>query len=166
MMRLSRRILGSFILAPALGLALTASALAASFPYTLSGFEIAATSTVGTFVGVGTTADDAGAWSATINHTMLTGGTATITGGTFAYNGIVRHIAGTFTGGSLTQTSCSSGSSPCANQTYAVTGSLTLTAPGPGTGKFKAILTHYRLRLFGQCIVYAATVKGGARFSF
>ena len=95
-----------------------------------------------------------------------TGGTATITGGTFAYIGIVRHIAGTFTGGSLTQTSGSSGSSPCTNQTYAVTGSLTLTAPGSGIGTFNAVLTHYRLRLFGQCIVYAATVKGGATFSF
>jgi hypothetical protein len=167
MMRLYRRILGSFILAPALGLVLTASALAASsFTYTLSGVEIAATSTVGTFVGVGTTADDTGAWSASINHSVLTGGTATINGGTFAYTGIVRHIAGTFTGGSLTQTSGSSGASPCTNQTYSVTGSLTLTAPGSGTGTFNAVLTHYRLRLFGQCIVYAATVKGGATFSF
>jgi hypothetical protein len=47
-----------------------------------------------------------------------------------------------------------------------VTGSLTLTAPGSGIGTFNAVLTHYRLRLFGQCIVYAATVKGGATFSF
>jgi hypothetical protein len=166
-MRPSRRILGSFVLAPVLGLALTASTLAASsFTYALSGFEIAATSTVGTFVGVGTTADDAGTWSATINHTVLTGGAATISGGTFAYNGTVRDIAGTFTGGSLKQTSGSSGSWPCTNQTYAVTGSLTLTAPGSGTGTFSVVLTHFRLRLFGQCIVYAATVKGGATFSF
>lgn len=167
MMRPSRRILGSFVLAPLLGLVLATNALAASsFTYTLSGVEIAATSTVGTFVGVGTTADDAGAWLASINHTVLTGGTATISGGTFAYDGRVRDIVGTFTGGSLTQTSGSSGSSPCTNQTYAVTGSLTLTAPSSGTGAFSAVLTHYRLRLFGHCIVYAATVKGGATFTF
>jgi hypothetical protein len=150
-----------------LSLAVVASAFgASSFTYALSGFEIAATSTVGTFVGTGTTVGDSGVWSASITHTVLTGGTATISGGTFAYDGIARDIAGTFTGGSLTQTSGSSGPSPCTNQTYAVTGSLALTAPGSGTATFNAVLTHYRLRVFGQCIVYAATVKGGATFNF
>ena len=62
MMRPSRRILGSSVLASVLGLVLAASTLAASsFTYKLSGFEIAATSTVGTFVGVARAADDVGA---------------------------------------------------------------------------------------------------------
>jgi hypothetical protein len=164
MMRPSRRILGSFVLASVVAIVLAASTLASSsFTYKLSGFEIAATSTVGTFVGVGTTAHDAGTWSASITHTVLNDGSATINSGTFAYDGTVRDIAGTFTDGSLKQTS---GFSGCTNQTYAVTGSLDLTAPTSGTGTFSAVLTHYRIRLFGQCIVYSATVKGGATFTF
>jgi hypothetical protein len=165
MMRPSRRILGSFVLASVVAIVLAASTLASSsFTYKLSGFEIAATSTVGTFVGVGTTAHDAGTWSASITHTVLNDRSATINSGTFAYDGTVRDIAGTFNpGGTLSQTS---GFSGCTNQTYAVTGSLVLTAPTSGTGTFSAVLTHYRIRLFGQCIVYSATVKGGATFTF
>lgn len=163
----SRRILGSSVLAPVLAIALAASTLAAStttYTYTLSGFETSATSTVGTFVGVGTAADDAGTWSAPIVHTVLTNGTATIAGGTFDYDGTVRDIDGTFDyGDSLTQTG---GFTGCTKQTYNVTGSLTLTVPSSGTGTFSAVLTHYRIRLFGQCIIYAATVKGGATFTF
>jgi hypothetical protein len=166
-MRPSRRILGSVVLAPVLALVLAATTVAAStFTYQLSGFEIAATSTVGTFVGVGTAADDGGTWSASIAHTVLTGGAATITGGTFNYAGSARDIAGTFTGGSLSQIGGATGSSPCTSQTYLVTGSLSLTAPGAGTGTFSAVLTHYRVLLFGRCIVYGATVKGGATFTF
>ena len=164
MMRPSRRILGSLILAPVVAIALAANTLASSsFTYKLSGFEIAATSTVGTFVGVGTTADDAGTWSASIVHSPLTNGAAVIQGGTFAYDGTARDIAGAFTGGSLNQ---ASGSLGCTNQTYNVTGSLALTVPSSGTGTFSAVLTHYRISLFGRCIVYAATVKGGAIFIF
>jgi hypothetical protein len=130
----------------------------------MSGFEVAATATVGTFVGVAKSADDYGSWSASIIHTALSdAGTASITGGPFAYHGKVRDIAGTFNGGSLVQTS---GLTGCTNQTYAVTGSLALTLPSSGAAAFSAVLTHYRIRLFGRCIVYAATVIGGADFSF
>ncbi len=164
MMRPSRRILGSSVLASVLGLVLAASTLAASsFTYKLSGFEIAATSTVGTFVGVARAADDVGTWSASIVHTELTGGAANITGGTFAYDGTVRDITGTFADGSLTQIS---GFTGCTNQTYSVTGSLDLTAPSTGAGTFSAVLTHRRLSLFGRCIVYSATVNGQATFNF
>lgn len=168
MMRSSRRILVSAVLAPVLALVLAASTFATSpvsFTYKLSGVEIGATSTVARFVGVGVAADDVGTWSASVNHTGLTAGAATIEGGTFAYDGTVRDIAGTFTGGSLTQTS---GFTGCTNQTYLVTGSLGLTSPSAGTGTFTAVLTHHRVwvRLFNRCIVYSATVKGEATFNF
>ena len=169
MMRPSRRILGSFVLAPVMALVLTGSTLAAgTFTYRLAGFEIAATSTVGTFVGVGTSLDDLGTWSASIVHSPLSStGTATISaGGSFRFDGAARHIAGTFTGGSLAQRSGSTGSIPCTNQTYNVIGQLALTVPSSGSGTFSAILTHYRVRLFGRCIVYAASVQGGAVFAF
>jgi hypothetical protein len=169
MMRPSRRILGSFVLAPVMALVLAGSTLASdTFIYKLSGFEIAATSTVGTFVGVGTSVDDIGTWSASIVHTPLSSiGTATIlAGGSFTYDGAARDITGTFTSGSLAQTAGAPGSDPCTNQTYSVTGQLALTVPSSGAGTFSAVLTHYRVRLFGRCIVYAATVKGGATFTF
>ena len=134
-----------------------AMALGADATYAVAGVEYAATDTVGSFAGVAAAADDYGTWQATIVHTSLSGGTAVITGGSFALDGRVRDLAGTFdTGGSIVQTG---GFSGCGNQTYSVAGTLNL-----GSAAFSAVLTHFRIWLWGHCITYAATVKGFATF--
>lgn len=144
-----------------LGLALisvpTISLATTEVTYSISGVEYAATTTVGSFAGVALAADDFGTWQATIVHTSLSGGTATITGGSFALNGNVLDLAGTFdNGGSITQTG---GLLGCGKQTYSVAGTL-----NAGSAVFGAVLTHYRVWLWGRCITYAATVKGLATF--
>ena len=163
-MRLLRKSLGSLLLVPLLSVALASGTLAAGVTYATNGFEVAATSTVGTFVGTATTAGDAGLWVASIVHTPLSSaGQADVTGGTFTYRGKTLRIAGAFTGGSVSQTS---GFTGCTNQRYDVHGDLTLTSPGPGSGVVNGVLTHYRVWLFGRCITYSATIKGSATFSF
>jgi hypothetical protein len=143
---------------PAISLATTPT----NVTYAISGFEYGATPTVGSFAGFAVAADDYGPWQATIVHTSLSSGTATITAaGSFALYGKVRHLAGTFANGSITQTG---GFTGCGQQTYSVIGHLILAA-GAGAADFGAVLTHYRIWLWGQCITYAATVKGSVIFS-
>jgi hypothetical protein len=137
-------------------------AASTSVPYSISGIEYAANSTEGRFAGVAVAAGDRGTWLTVVDHTVLSGGTATITGGTFSYDGRVRDVQGGFTGGSLTQTG---GFTGCVNETFAVVGALALVVPTGGTGAFNATLTHYRTRLFGRCITYGATVKGTVVFT-
>jgi hypothetical protein len=171
-MRPSRRILGSFVVAPVLAIALAGSTLAAG-PYTLSGFETSLTSVqtwcsqlapgvqadVSTFAGVATTTRDYGTWAVAICHSHLTTTPATIYGGPFSYKGsTVPSITGTFIGGSVTPRTASG---TCPNQVYNVSGSVLLSSPSTTTARFTAVLTHYRTLLFGRwCIVYAATVRG------
>jgi hypothetical protein len=147
-------------LALSLSLALVsvpAMALAADATYAISGIEYAATATVGSFAGVAFAADDYGTWRATIAHTSLDSSPASITGGSFVLDGRVRDLAGTFdNGGSITQTG---GFTGCGKQTYSVAGTL-----NAGAAAFGAILTHYRIWLWGRCITYAATVKGSVSF--
>ena len=134
-------------------------------PYAISGVEYAATSAVGSFAGVTVAADDYGTWRATIAHdalptTLFASSSVTPSGSSFALDGKVRDLAGGFASGSITLLTTST----CSKQTYAVTGSLNLTAGGSGTADFAATLTHYRIWLWGRCITYGATVKGLVTF--
>lgn len=154
-------------IAASLSLALVsvpAMALAADAAYAVSGVEYAATTTVGSFAGFAVAADDYGAWKATVVHGPIptsVGASSPVNGGSFALDGKVRDLVGTFNqGGSVTMLTTSS----CGRQTYSVSGSLALTAGGSGTADFNAVLTHYRIWLWGRCITYGATVKGLVTF--
>ena len=151
-------------LAAALAVALApVTAASTSVTYAISGVEYAASSTVAKFAGVALATDDFGTWLAVVDHTVLTGGTATINaGGAYSFDGRIRDIQGVFTGGSLTQTG---GFIGCVKETFAVAGTLALGVPAGGTGSFSATLTHHRKLLFGRCITYAATVKGIVSFT-
>lgn len=159
-----RRAIAACGLAAALVFALVpAAAASTSVTYTISGVEYAATSTESRFAGFAVATDDFGSWLAVVNHTELSSGSATITGGAFSYDGRVRDLSGTFiTGGSLTQTG---GFIGCVKETFTVIGELLLTIPAGGTGLFTATLTHYRKLIFGRCVTYAATVKGTVAFT-
>ncbi len=131
--------------------------------YAVSGVEYAATPTVGWFAGGAIAADDFGTWQAMVVHGPLPtnpGGTAPVTGGSFALNGQSRDLAGAIDGGLITLLTTSS----CGKQTYSVTGHLTLAPSGIGDAAFGMLLSHYRLRLFGRCITYGATVQGSVTF--
>jgi hypothetical protein len=140
-----------------------ASALAATTSSdSISGYEYAATSTQGRFVGIASGALP-GAWSVTVDHTPL-GTSATITGGDFHLathlDGTLKAVAGDFTRGTVTQLS---GFTGCVNQRYAVNGVLGDVGSGSvrsGTGTLVATLTHHRTKIFGHCVTYSASVSG------
>ena len=140
-----------------------ASAMAAtSSSDSISGYEYAATSTQGRFVGIASGALP-GAWSVTVDHTPL-GTSAAITGGDFhlatRLYGTFTAVKGEFTGGTVTQLS---GFTGCVNQRYAVNGVLGdvgFGSVGSGIGVFVATLTHYRTKIFGHCVTYSASVSG------
>jgi hypothetical protein len=145
--------------------ALPATAVAAVSPsYTVSGVEVAATTTQGTFVGTaqGSTGDSA-AWKAVVQHQELrsscwtTGCTITPGGSLSVVNDQLSTITGSFTGGSVTLIS---GASGCGIQTFHVVGNA---ATSVGARTFDVILTHYRVSIFGSCISYFATVSGTLR---
>lgn len=151
------------------GLLLVAAALAlpavagadGTTSYRVNGTEIAFTSTEGRFVGYGNGGSAGlGAFDAVVDHTPLAA-TATITGGTFAMDVLgqglsVRHVDGTFSnGGSITTLSSGAG---CTNQTFSVSGDVSL--DGGGSGGFAVTLTHHRVSLFGYCVTYAGTIAG------
>lgn len=151
------RALSACVLAVALALAGAPAAAGSTLTYSIFGVELAATATEATFAGVAVATDDSGTWRAVIDHTSLGGGSAAITAGAFAYQGKVGGVAGAFTGGGLSRTG---GSTGCAKETFAVSGTLALTAPPGATGLFDATLTHYRTIAFGRCSTYFATAKG------
>jgi hypothetical protein len=155
------------ILAASLGLTLVsvpAIALATTpVTYAISGVEYAATTYVGSFAGVAVAPDDYGTWQATIVHGVLpttVGGTTGVSGGSFALDGKVRDLAGSVNSGGLITLLTTS---TCGKQTYSVVGSLTLSG-GAGSAGVSAVLTHYRIWLWGHCITYAATVRGYVEF--
>ena len=139
-----------------------ASAMAATSSDSISGLEYAATSTQGRFVGIASGALP-GAWSVTVDHTPL-GTSAVITGGDFHLatrrHGTLTAVTGDFTGGTVRQLS---GFTGCVSRRYAVTGVLGgvgFGSAGRGTGTFAVTLTHYRTKIFGQCVTYSASVSG------
>ena len=162
---------GFALLSIVLGLAsvgVTPMVAAAGVTYTDSnvvGAEISATSTQGVFVGTACCALP-GSWYAKVDHGLLSsspGGTASITGGVFdlytAQNFTPETLTGAFTGGTIT--TVNTGPS-CTNQVYQVAGTLGSVSLGGqkgGTGSFTAVLTHYRISIFGSCVSYFATIR-------
>jgi hypothetical protein len=140
------------------------AATAASYADSVTGAEFAATSTEGTFAGVGS-GSLPGAWTAVIDHTPLSPN-ATITGGRFSLvtvvDGSPAQIVGAFLpGGSVTLLNPST---QCGIQYFHVLGTLGYVGvggPGTGSGSFDVTLVHYRVSIFGRCITFSATVNGG-----
>jgi len=137
-------------------------AAAATYPDSVSGYEYAATSTQGRFAGAAPGALP-GVWSATVDHTPL-GTVATITGGDVYLatyqNGVPALVTGHFTGGTVRQLS---GFTGCADQQYAVNGSVGDVGFGSAdtsSGAFAGTLTHHRTKIFGYCVIYSATITG------
>jgi hypothetical protein len=135
---------------------------------TVQGAEVAYTSTQGTFTGYAD-GDLAGAWTAVINHTVLSPN-ATITGGTLTLLTVIHWlpatVEGTFAdGGTVTRVSQQAG---CGDQKYAVKDKLVHVGAdgGSGTGDVSATLTHHRHRILGRCVAYAATITGTVHLTF
>jgi hypothetical protein len=156
-------------------LALSAAGVARAaqtYTDTITGHEYFASSTDGKFAGRAS-GDLPGYWNADVQHTPLCASctpTATITGGSFelatTLNGSYTLVTGDFTGGSVQVTNPGD---DCTNQTFAVDGDLGNVGPwyaGSGTGSFSATLTHYRTRIFGSCITYAASIAGMLSLTF
>ena len=140
-------------------------AAAVSASYTATGFEIAATSTEGTFVGTAQGSDgDAATWQAVVRHTPVSQtAPATITGGSLTLLAYDQHgletVTGTFTGGTVTFISAAPG---CSTENFAIDATLA-TTKGPAT--LSGTLTHYRFPFFGRCTTYMATVSATLRFT-
>jgi hypothetical protein len=154
-----------------LALATPAGALAAqTYSDTISGHEYYATSTDGRFAGVASGALP-GEWNADVQHTKLCLSctpTATITGGSFSLATTLGGVPTLVTGTGGTVQVIDKGAS-CTNQTFAVDGVLGDVGPwyvGHGTGTFSVTLTHYRTSIFGSCVTYGASVRGGISLSF
>jgi hypothetical protein len=152
-----------------------ASAAPASTSFAVVGYEYAFTSTVGSFAGTGAgNAGDTGAWNARVEHDPLGSSPTHVNGGDFQMAttspaGRVDFVDGTFAyhGGTITRTPNQGAN--CTNQQYLVTGTLqdvsTRTSAG-GSGTFAVTLTHYRILLFGHCIIYKARVAGSVDFTY
>jgi hypothetical protein len=158
----------------ALALSPAASAAPASTSFTVVGYEYAFTSTVGSFAGTGTgNAGDVAVWNTSVQHGPLGSTPTHVNGGSFAMrtaslSGAFDVVAGTFAYHGGTITTLDPGPN-CTNQQYLVTGTLkdvaTSTTSG-GTGTFSVILTHYRVSLFGHCVIYKARVAGTLSFAY
>jgi len=152
--------------------ALLAPAAVAVTPYvdTLKGVEVAATSTRGTFAGVAS-GSLPGTWTVVVNHTPLSSSGATITSGSFSIETVLHNlptvVTGTLaSGGNVSVVNPGAG---CTNQQFGISAPLVGVGPwgsGGGVGTFSGTLTHYRHSLFGSCITYAATIKGGVSLTF
>ncbi len=155
-----RRLSAASLIAAA-AMALSAPWVGAQTSETISGFEIAATSTVGTFVGVIGLGPLAGLFQAQVDHAPLSAtGITPITGGTLEIR-LAR--GGTLDGSFAPASGTIAPINPepgCSNQTYQVTDAIQL-APDPSRSVgFSVILTHHRFLFFGRCLTYFATVSG------
>jgi hypothetical protein len=151
-----------------------ATAAPASTSFAIVGYEYAFTSTVGSFAGTGRgNAGDAAAWNARVEHDPLGSTPTFVNGGSFAMttrgsSGHLDFATGDFAyrGGMITTIDPGAG---CTNQRYRVTGTLenvaTTTTAG-GSGSFEATLTHFRVSLFGHCLIYKARVAGTVSFNY
>jgi hypothetical protein len=157
----------------ALALAVPAGASAAqTYTDAIHGHEYYFTSTDGRFAGTASGALP-GDWNADVQHTKLCLSctpTATITGGSVAIatvlGGVPTLVTGKFTGGTVQVTNRGAN---CTNQTFSVQGTLGSVGPwysGSGSGTFDATLTHYRTSIFGSCVTYGASVRGGISLTF
>lgn len=135
--------------------------------YSIRGYEYAFTQTQGRFAGLASgPGTNAAAWKTTVDHDPLGSHPTYIDGGTFQ---LVAHnsdsklgtVIGTFVhhGGTVHAIDTGAG---CRNQRYAVAGRLSLS--GGRSGRFDAVLTHFRKRLVGHCLIYKARVTGSVSF--
>ncbi|HET7857027.1 MAG TPA: hypothetical protein VFL41_11280 [Gaiellaceae bacterium] len=157
-------------------LALPAAAPAAppSTTFSVTGFEYAFTPTVGVFAGIGRgNAGDSAAWNTRVEHDPLGSEPTYINGGSFkmvtvSKGGHPDYVRGDYVHHGGTITTIDPGAN-CTNQRFRVVGALehvSTTDSTGGIGSFSAVLTHHRLRIFGRCFTYSATVAGGASFSY
>ncbi|HSH21609.1 MAG TPA: hypothetical protein VK992_03200 [Candidatus Caenarcaniphilales bacterium] len=131
--------------------------------YSVTGYEVWFTPTVGTFVGTGGgSVGTLSAWQSSIEHSVVISPTGTITGGwatLYRLDGV--RISGYFSDGTVQQTY---DGPDCTDESHAVTGSLTSVSRSDsaavGTGVFEATLVHHRAWFFGRCISYSASVTG------
>jgi hypothetical protein len=169
-----KRLVLALVTLAALALPTAASAAPPSTTFAVVGYEYAFTQTVGSFAGTATgNAGDTGLWNATVQHDPLGSMPTYINGGTFAMRtagsgGHLDSVNGDFVHHGGTITTLDRGAN-CTNQRYLVAGALenvaTRTTSG-GTGYFSVVLTHYRARLFGVCLIYKARVVGRVSFSY
>jgi hypothetical protein len=158
----------------ALALPAGASAAPASTTFAIAGNEYAFTSTVGSFAGAGRgNAGDRALWNTAVQHDPLGSVPTYVNGGSFQMvtwspTGHVDSVTGTFVHHGGTITTLSTGPN-CTNQRFLVTDTLqgvaTRTTSG-GSGSFSAVLTHYRISLFGRCMIYNARVVGTVSFTY
>jgi hypothetical protein len=168
-MRLRMLVLGVVVALTALASPLAAAPATSSF--SVRAAEVAFTQTKGTFVGTISGGGTVGSWRAVVQHLPLGSRPAAITGGSLRMATLSSDfspdlVRGSFAGGSV---SVLNPGRNCTNQTFAVHGSLagisTRTSQG-GSGTLDATLTHYRQRVLGRCLIYAASVSGSASFSY
>jgi hypothetical protein len=141
----------------------TAKAGTKTYRFTVSGTEVAATSTTGRFVGAAS-GSALGAWYAEVVHDPLGGPANTQvnirSGGSFgmalAQAEPAYVVSGRFSGGTITVINPGA---HCTDQVYTVNGSLRDVSVA-GAGQFVATLTHHRRSVLGRCWLYAATVGG------
>ena len=144
------------VIAIGLVIALSSVASAQGVTYQVSGIQTNVATNFSEFAGVGSSNDgDVAAWAADIERLGLT----VITGGVFHLQGVLRDLVGEFTGGTITALP----GGTCRMEKFAVTGDLSL--DGGGSGNFDVILTHYGIRIGGQCFLYFATVEGTVTFT-
>jgi hypothetical protein len=137
--------------------------------YSLTGYEVWFTPTVGTFVGAGHgTGGELAAWHAAIEHSVVVSPSGTITGGwatLYRVDGV--RLGGYFDGGWLELTNEGAG---CTNEEHAVSGTLSdvwrSDSGARGTGQLDATLVHYRAWIFGRCISYSASVTATITLQF
>jgi hypothetical protein len=168
----SRLLTLAVVAAATLTFASVGSAAPTSTSFAIVGSEYAFTSTVGSFAGTGVgNAGDRALWNATVEHDPLGSIPTNITGGsvelaTANANGHLDSVRGKLASGSIT--TLNSGAN-CTNQQYLVKGTLedvaTRSTSG-GSGTFTVTLTHYRLSLFGHCIIYRGGVRGRVSFTY
>ena len=173
MKRLARFAATVLVALAALTLPAGASAAPASTSFAIAGFEYAFTSTVGSFAGAGVGNGDRAVWNTRVEHDALGSAPTYINGGSFRMvarspTGTLDSVTGTFIHHGGTITTLSTGPK-CTNQRFLVAGALqdvaTTTSSG-GSGTFSVVLTHYRIRLFGQCLIYSARVVGNVAFAY
>src|SRR5919198_3008395 len=159
-------------LAALVALSPSAAPAATTYSDSITGTEYFFTSTEGRFAGEAY-GDLPGYWNTVVDHSPLSIGstpTATITGGSFqlatTLSSVYTVVTGNVTGGTINVTNTGTN---CTDQIFDVEGTLGDVGPrftGTGRGRFSAELTHHRARIFGRCVIYAATVEGTLSLSF
>ena len=139
----------------------------------ITGIEVAAVSSQGTFLGAAT-GGLAGTWRAVVDHASLplrVGGHAAVTGGTFSLATVVGGrpvtVRGRFRRNARGITLVNAGSD-CRDQTFRIRARLARVgiSSRTGTGRLTAMLRHYRTRIFGRCVTYSASVAGSVNLTF